>query len=117
MVNGFYAIYYTGVTGSGIGVLAINNGIIVGADMMGGRYDGTYKQGATAGVYDAKIRIIIPPGTSLVTGAIAGTQPLYMDVALTLPENLGGEQPIRVETQTGPVNVIFRKLRDYPATI
>jgi hypothetical protein len=34
----------TGVTGSGIGVLAITNGIIVGADMVGGRFDGTYKE-------------------------------------------------------------------------
>ena len=117
MINGFYAIYYTGVTGSGLGVLAINNGIIVGADMVGGRYDGTYKQSAIAGDYDAKVRIVIPPGSSLVTGALAGPQPLYMDVVMTLPENLGGEQPIRIETPTGPVNVIFRKLRDYPATI
>lgn len=117
MISGFYAIYYTGVGGSGIGVLAINNGIIVGADMVGGRYDGTYTQSAIAGNYDAKVRITIPPGSSLVTGALAGPQPLCMDVAMTLPENLGGEQPIRIETPTGPVNVIFRKLRDYPTTI
>ncbi len=117
MINGFYAIYYTGVSGSGIGVLAINNGIIVGADMVGGRYDGTYKPSATTGAYDANVRITIPPGSSLVTGALAGPQPLYMDVSMTLPEDLGGEQPIRIETPTGPVNVIFRKLRDYPTTI
>jgi hypothetical protein len=117
MINGFYAIYYTGVSGSGIGVLAINKGIIVGADMVGGRYDGAYKQSAIAGAYDAEVRITMPPGSSLVTGVLAGPQPLYMDVAMTLPENLGGEQPIRIETQTGPVNVIFRKLRDYPTTI
>ena len=54
MVNGFYAIYYTGVSGSGIGVLAINNGIIAGADMVGGRYDGTYKQSAIAGFYGTR---------------------------------------------------------------
>lgn len=116
MINGFYAIYYTGATGSGIGVIVINDGVIVGADMVGGRYDGNYTQSAIAGIYDAKIRITIPPGGSLVTGAIAGPQPLFMDVNITLPENLGGEQPVRIETPTGPVNVIFRKLRDYPTT-
>ena len=117
MISGFYAIYYTGVSGSGIGVIVINNGIIVGADMLGGRYDGNYTQSAIAGAYDAKVRITIPPGTSLVTGALAGPQPLSMDVTMVLPANLGGEQPIRIETPTGPVNVIFRKLRDYPTTI
>jgi hypothetical protein len=115
MINGFYAIYYTGVSGTGIGVLAINNGVIVGADMLGGRYDGTYKPSSTTmGSYDANVRITIPPGASLVTGALAGPQPYYMDVAMTLPANLGAEQPVRIETPTGPVNVIFRKLRDYP---
>lgn len=116
MIDGFYAVYYTGVTGSGIAVLVINNGTIVGADMAGGRYDGTYSESPTTGFYDAKIKITMPPGTALVTGVLAGPQPLIMEMAITLPANLGGEQPIRMETQTGPVNAIFRKLRDYPTT-
>ncbi len=114
MVAGFYAVYYTGVTGSGIVVLALYNGIIAGADMTGGRYDGTYAESSTPGSYDATIRMSFPPGTSLVTGALAGPQPFFMDVNLTLPANLGGEQPVRIETPTGPVNAIFRKLRDFP---
>jgi hypothetical protein len=117
MIDGFYAIYYTGVSGAGLGVLVVNNGIIVGADMVGGRYDGTYTQNKTTGNYDGKIRITIPPGGSLVTGVVVGAQPFQMDVTATLPPDLGGEKPVRIETPTGPVNVIFRKLRDYPTAI
>ena len=116
MIDGFYAIYYTGVSGSGLGVLALHNGIIIGADMFGGRYDGTYKQSTTPDAYDIAVRITVPPGAPLVTGALAGPHPFYMDVTTTLPEDLGGEQPIRIETSTGPVNVIFRKIRDYSIT-
>ncbi len=74
MLSGFYAIYYTGATGSGIGVIVITNtGVITGADMIGGRYDGNYTQNP-AGGYDAKIRMSFPPGAALVTGALAGAQ-------------------------------------------
>ena len=115
MIDGFYGIYYTGVGGSGIGVLVIKDGLIVGADMVGGRYDGTYRHNAATGNYDAQLRMSFPPGTSLVTGALAGPQPMNLDMTTVLPANLGGEQPIRIATPTGPVNVIFRKLRDYPS--
>ena len=114
MINGFFAIYYTGVGGSGIGVIAIRDGVIVGADMTGGRYDGTYSENPGTGNFDAKIRMSYLPGTSLVTGALAGPQPLHLDMTTTLPVDLGSEKPLRLDTPTGPINVIFRKLREFP---
>lgn len=117
MLNGFYAIYFTGVTGSGIGIIAASNGVLSGADAAGGIYDGTYQQNATTKQYDAKIKLTVPPGTSLVTGALAGTQPMSIDIVTILPENLGNNHPVTIDTPTGKVNVIFKKLRDFPANI
>jgi hypothetical protein len=113
MMNGFYAIYYTGATGSGVGVLAIKDGIISGADMAGGVYNGTYVVNEASGQGDANLQMTFPPGASLVTGALAGTQPLTLQMNATLPVNLGNGQPVPLQTPTGAVNVIFRKIREF----
>ena len=112
MLGGFYAIFFTGSTGYGMGMLALKNGIVTGADAAGGLYDGTYaefSQGAKA-----KIRMTFPPGASLVTGALAGTQALSFEIEVDLPPELNSELPVPIKTPTGTVNVIFRKLRDFP---
>ncbi len=117
MLNGFYAIYFTGVTGSGIGIIAATNGILTGADAAGGIYEGTYKQNPATKQYDAKIKLTVPAGTSLVTGAFAGAHPMSIDIVTVLPENLGNQHPVTIQTPTGAVNVIFRKLRDFPSNM
>lgn len=40
--EGFYAISYEGTAGAGFGVIVLDTGELVGADAMGGEYDGTY---------------------------------------------------------------------------
>ncbi len=40
-MQGFYAVYYTGVAGLGHAVLAITDSVVTGADATGGVYDGT----------------------------------------------------------------------------
>lgn len=116
MLEGFYGIYFTGAIGSGMGLLTIKSGVVCGVDAAGGIYDGKYVHNAGTGLNDVQLRLTLPPGASLVTGALAGAQPMTMNMNLSLPDNLGGEQPVRVNTPTGPVNVIFRKIREFPAT-
>lgn len=112
-MEGIYAMYFTGSTGSGQGLLIMKNGVIVGADVSGGVYDGSYTQEPDR-TLDVKIHLKLPPGAALVTGASAGTTPMEVDIATKLPENFSSGQALAIKTPTGPVNIIFKRLRDVP---
>ena len=49
MNEGFYAIYYTGIASSGLGLLAFKSGTVVGVDAVGGTFDGQYSINEEAG--------------------------------------------------------------------
>jgi len=112
-MTGIYAMYFTGLAGSGHAVFVMKDGIVAGADTVGGVLDGTYKS-ASEGYLDVTVTLTVPPGAWLVTGAVAGDQPMAQEIKARLPENLGGGNPVTVQTPTGPVNVIFKRLRDLP---
>ncbi len=112
-MDGIYAIYFTGVMGTGHGVVLIKSGIITGADAAGGLYDGEFKElgNRTA---EGRVRVKLPPGGQLVTGATAGSEPMIFEIPLNLPMNLGNGLPLSMQTPTGPINIIFKRLRDVP---
>lgn len=106
-------MYFTGASGSGHAVFVMKNGVIVGADAVGAVLDGTYRD-VGDGNLDVSVTLTVSAGTSLVTGAIAGRNPMAQQITTILPANLGNVRPIGVQTPTGPVNVVFRRLRDIP---
>ena len=112
-MNGIYAAYYTGVAGSGHALFTMIDGSIVGADVFGSLLDGTYRD-----VGDGDLEFIVtltaPPGTSLVTGAVAGKEPLLQEIQQVLPADFGNGCPILVRTPTGPLNAVFKQLRNLP---
>ncbi len=113
MINGFYSIYFTGMAGVGFGVVVLKDGQITGADNAGAVYDGKYE------VFDENKSIVgnvilkSPPGAKLVTGASSGSKEGIWEIPLALPFDLGKGNPINLSTPTGPINIIFRKLRDF----
>ncbi|HCR85160.1 MAG TPA: hypothetical protein DIV86_00625 [Alphaproteobacteria bacterium] len=109
-MNGIYAIYYTGAIGSGQGVVIIKDGVISGADVVGGIYDGQYKE--INNQAEGLVSLTLPAGAMLVTGASSGSQPTKFDIPINLPTNLGNGQPLLIKTPTGPINIIFKRLRD-----
>jgi hypothetical protein len=111
-VDGFYAMYYTGVAGFGHAVLVISEGVVTGADVTGGVLDGTYSVGDGD---DIKIEVVltVPAGATLVTGQSL-TAPLSQTISAELPKTFANGQPVPVRTPMGPVNVIFKKLRELP---
>jgi hypothetical protein len=110
-MNGIYAMYYTGSAGSGHALVVMKDGVITGADAVGGILDGTY-QAIDGGYLDVEVSLTVPAGGWLVTGAVAGEDSLIQEIKTRLPENLGGGRPITVRTPTGPVNVIFKHIRE-----
>ena len=111
-MDGIYAMYYTGAAGSGHAVLTMKDGVIAGADAVGGLLDGTY-EAAGDGKVDISVTLKSLPGTWLVTGKIVEKKDdLMQKIIATLPRNFGRGNAIGIRTPTGPVNVIFKKLRD-----
>ena len=108
-----YAMYYTGKAGSGHAVFVMSNGVIAGADVAGGVLDGTYRD-AGKETYEVSATLTVPAGTWLVTGKVADQQPFTQEISACLPTNLGGGSPVTMQTPTGPVNVVFKRLRDIP---
>lgn len=115
MLNGFYALYYTGRTGNGFGVIALKDGIVTGTDVTGGLFDGEYTIHEDRGVFEGTIRMTVPPGVSLVTGT-APSQVSYMqEIPISFPLKIDPTHPVQVQTPTGPVNIVLKKLRDFPS--
>jgi len=110
MKEGIYAIYYTGITGSGQGLIVLKNGIISGADVVGGLYDGNYTEKGNK--IEGMVCLAIPPATSLVTGASSGEEIMKFDIPLSLPSTFANGETISLKTPTGNINVIFRYLRE-----
>jgi hypothetical protein len=116
MDEGFYSIAFTGVAGSGFGVLVLQAGIVVGMDAAGGAYDGRYDVNRAAGTVALDIVLTVPAGVTLVLTGVPLQSSLQLPIKVSLPSPLAGERTVRVDTHLGPVNVIIRKLRDFPST-
>jgi hypothetical protein len=107
-MQGFYALYYTGTGGFGHAVLVMNDGVITGADVTGGVYDGTYT--VLDDAIDIKVDFVVPAGATLVTGQSL-TESLKQSITANLALHFADGRPVLITTPMGPVNVIFKKLR------
>jgi hypothetical protein len=113
MLDGFYALYYTGRVGSGFGVIVLKGGIVTGADVTGGVYDGQYTIKQDRGVFEGAIKLTLPPGVSLVTGAPPTQESVTQEFPISLPLDLDPKHPVQIQTTTGPVNIVLKKLRNF----
>ncbi len=114
MKEGFYSITYTGAPGGvGFGILVLDTGAVIGADVVGGRYDGTYVYNARTEMIDAKVKLTVPDDAWLVTGVPAQGGEWSFDFEASFPRETS-ETPFRVNIPSGPVNVIIRYLRGFP---
>ena len=112
MLNGFYALYFTGTVANGFAVVVLKDGVVAGADVAGGIFDGEYTVNQKKGVFEGTIRMTVPPGISLVTGAPPSQVTYTQEITLSLPLDLNQGQPMQIQTSTGPVNLNMKKLRD-----
>jgi hypothetical protein len=113
MINGFFRMAYTGNTGSGFGIIVLHDGNIAGADVAGGTYDGSYTENPGTGEISLKVILAMPAGLAPVQTGIPLTAPASVPINATLLQaDINAEKPILIQTQIGPVNVIFKKIRD-----
>jgi len=111
-MNGFYVAYFTGATGSSMGMFIFQDGAIAGADAGGGRYDGSYKLVDSGASIEGIIKFILTIGNQSITGAAATSEPISIDVPIKLPTDFNRSDVHRIETELGPINAKFEKVRD-----
>jgi hypothetical protein len=114
-MDGFFRIAFTGTAGSGFGVLVFHGGVIVGADVAGAIFDGSYTDNSATQALDFQVTMSAPAGVVPVQTGIPLTEPMSLPISGSVPiQNITTETPTLLQTPLGPVNVVFKKLRDFP---
>jgi len=108
-MSALYVMRYEGVAGVGHGAVFIGKGKILGVDIKGAKYEGTYlsKDGSLSGA-----ATLISAGGELVTGEAvpAGTR---LQIVFDLPASAAnGEFQLRIAGK--PVRVLLAKVGDVP---
>jgi hypothetical protein len=109
-IDGFYAAYLTGSSGQGLVMLIFRHGTIVGIDVAGAKYDGTYSD--AGGSFAIRLSIWLPPNILLVQGASTGPEGDSSELDFQLPGDFLSQPYVRVNAKHGPVNVKLTKLRE-----
>ena len=114
MKEGFYSIAFTGQFGdSGFGIIVLDTGRVVGVDVGGACFDGTYTYNQQSKLIDVDLTLTVPPGVPLVQGVPARPDEWSFDFKASFPKETN-ETPVAVDTPFGPVNTIIRYLRAFP---
>jgi len=113
MAKHLYVAYFTGISGSNLGMFLIGDGVIAGADGGGLKYDGLVEHAAD-GALEGIVQFIVPAGTQLISGMKADVdQTLNVHVRLPLGFD-DGKKVTRIDTPAGPINARFEHLREVP---
>jgi hypothetical protein len=111
VANGFYKIVYDGKTGSGIGMIALLNGVASGIDEAGVQYDGVYEEDYETGVVEMHLRVTVPGNVPLVNGVPAKSDTWSFSFDAALPPGFGAGTPVSLRTPFGAVTAGFKLLR------
>ncbi|RLL74172.1 hypothetical protein D8666_13225 [Ochrobactrum soli] len=111
-VDGFYVGYFSGATGNSMGMFVFRDGVVTGADIGGGRYDGKYsiKPGPEERVA-VTLTFFLPTGHFTITGITADAQPLNVEMSFDLPVQFDKDAIHRIETPLGAINAKLDKVR------
>src|SRR4051812_34762836 len=112
--EGFWSVYYAGVFGNGMGIIVLDSGMVVGADVTGGIWEGEYQFNSETRQLDIRLTVALPPEIlSAVTGqeSKVGFREQYQ---FSLPREMNEEVTHNIQTALGPINAVFKKIRDFP---
>jgi len=116
-IDGIYSAKMTGSEGQGLVIFIFSKGTVIGVDLMGGQFDGSYSLSQDGTTIDVDVTVKIPPNTLVIQGASVGSAGLTYNVPVKLPSNFGELEFIKIDTPLGPVNVKFECLRALPAGV
>jgi hypothetical protein len=109
-IDGFYAAYLTGREGNSFAMFLIRRGVIAGADVLGGTYDGSIES-INSGVHKIRLTTRTPPHLPLIQGGMSGPEGDIAETEFVLPSTFLKDSFIPIETKRGRVNVKLVKVR------
>ncbi len=92
-------------------MLVFRNGRVVGADALGVKFYGTYKD-TSNNQFDIEMTVEYPPNIPLVQGSIIGSQREIVQLNFQMPFNFSDQPYIRIDSKHGPLNAKFVRLSD-----
>jgi hypothetical protein len=113
-MGAFYIMKYFGKAGAGGGTLYIGKGVVVGTDIQGAKFDGTYQVSGDS--MRGVVRVTAPAsGSTLVTGQTLPAGAAF-DLRFDLPAHTFADgRPHALEGYEGEkLLVVFEKVRDLP---
>jgi hypothetical protein len=109
-IDGFYSAFLTGREGNSFAMFLIRRGVVAGADVLGGTYDGRVET-VSNGTHKIKLTVRIPPNLQLIQGGMSGAGGDTSETEFSLPSTFLTEPFVSIETKNGPVNVKLVKIR------
>ena len=105
-----YGFAYSGAIGIGFGVLSVTDGKVVGQDCAGASYEGSAD--VVEGGIRLHLKMLVPPGIGLVSGATPQELPHFRDIDHTFPPEFGAGAPQRLDLDLGVVHLLVQRLPD-----
>lgn len=112
MKEGMYGIQYQGPADIGFATVVFENGQIYGADVAGGKYDGSYFYDPAQDMIVSKIKVTIPPNIPTVMG-ICNPYEWSFDVDASFPAQ-GSNHHVTVSAVGAKINAVISYLRPMP---
>ena len=112
MREGIYKIDYQGATGMGFALIVLETETVIGADLAGGIYDGSYRWNEQTQRLDVDVKVDVPEGSVSVMGVVAPPGGLKFGVRCSFPRD-PDNQTVRAETDYGPILVGVHILRSF----
>ena len=113
MREGFYKFEFLGATGLGFGMFVLDTGMVVGADIAGGKYDGKFAWNTRTECIEIDVAVQIPEGVQTVQGVIAGSGGLRFQARCSFPRKPDNVE-VEAETDLGPALVRIHQIREFP---
>ena len=108
--NGMYIAYFSGEYGTSLGMFTFKDGVICGADLGGGVYDGILTYSSIDRELFGNITFRMKSGGTTITGAYTDL-PVSYDTFVRLKTPVEGIPFHELESLSGPINVRFEKVR------
>ena len=91
-------------------MFVVRGGKLAGADLLGARYDGTIE---TRDGENSKVKMLafLPGNLPTIQGGVTPPQGESFEMQFEMRENFLSEQYVRIETDRGPVNAKFIRIR------
>lgn len=116
--EGFYRVSYTNEDGlSGMGILCLDTGIIVGCGIGGDLWNGNYKYNSGKDTLEGKLKVTFPQGPlsrSTLTGVSYGLEGGSEEIFISFPRNFSEVTFLMGFPGLKNLNIRIQKIRDFP---